>query len=61
MPEREIGEAEFEVVLREEQVVVEKVVVPKEQIRLETDVVVEDREIRADLRKEEITVERDDA
>ncbi len=55
----EISESEHEVVLREEEPVVDKQTVPKERVRLETDVVVEDAEVDADLRKERLEVEGD--
>lgn len=55
----QISEAEYEIVVHEEQVSAAKVVVPKERVRLEKDVVVEDQEVGADLRKERIEVERD--
>ncbi len=55
----QISEAEYEIVLHEEQVTAAKVVVPKERVRLEKDVVVEEQEVGADLRKERIEVERD--
>ncbi len=54
-----ISEAEYEIPVHEEQVTAAKVVVPKEQVRLEKDVVVEEQEVGADLRKERIEVERD--
>jgi hypothetical protein len=60
MDKPEIGEAEYEVVLLEEDVVAETVVVPKERVRLDTHVVTEDREVVTDLRKEHVRVERDD-
>ncbi len=55
----EISEAEYEVVLHEEQVTVAKVTVPKERVRVEKDVVVDDQEVSAELRKERIEVEHD--
>ena len=54
----EIAEAEHEVVLTEEQVVVEKHVVPKERVRLAKEEVVEEREIAEQVRREQIEVER---
>ena len=54
----EISEAEHEVVLTEEQVVVEKHVVPKERVRLAKEEVVEEREIAEHVRREQIEVER---
>lgn len=54
----EISEAEYEFVLREEQPVVSKVVVPKEHISVDTVEVTDEREVTADVRKERIDVER---
>lgn len=56
----EIGEQEYELVLREEEVVARAVAVPKERVRLETHVVTEDTEVAAELRKERVTFERED-
>lgn len=56
----DIGEQEYEVVLREEEVVAKAVTVPKERVRLETHVVTEDTEVAAELRKERVTFERED-
>jgi uncharacterized protein (TIGR02271 family) len=50
----EISEEEHEVVLHEEEPVVEKRVVPKERVRLETETVTEEREVSEDIRKEQI-------
>ncbi len=47
-------EEEREVILHEEQPVVEKRVVPKERVRLRTDVVEDQREVTEELRKERI-------
>jgi len=55
----QISEAEYEVVLHEEQVTAAKVAVPKERVRLEKDVVVDEQQVAADLRKERIDVEHD--
>jgi stress response protein YsnF len=41
----------------EEEVVVDKKVVPKERVRLDKDVVTEQREVREDVAREEIDVE----
>ncbi|MFZ0040603.1 MAG: DUF2382 domain-containing protein [Solirubrobacteraceae bacterium] len=49
-----ISEEEHEVVLHEEQPVVEKQTVPKERVRLDTDVVSEEREVSEEVRKERI-------
>lgn len=53
----EISEAEQEVVLHEEEPVVEKQVVPKERVRLDTDVVQDEREVTEEVRKEQIDTE----
>jgi len=50
----ELSEEEHEVVLREEQPVVDKRVVPKERVRLDTDTVTDDVEVSEQLRKERI-------
>ena len=55
----EISEAEHAVTLHEEEVVVEKRVVPKERVRLETDVSTSERTVDETLRKEQIDIERD--
>jgi uncharacterized protein (TIGR02271 family) len=55
----DLSEAEHEVVLREEEPVVEKRVVPKERIRLDTDTVTDEREIAEEVRKEQLDVDRD--
>ena len=55
----EISEAEHEVVLREEEPVIEKRTVPKERVRLQKEVVVDQQQVAADLRKENVEVERD--
>ena len=54
-----LSEEEHEVTLTEEQVVVDKEVVPKERIRLDTDTVVEERQVSETVAREEITVEGD--
>jgi uncharacterized protein (TIGR02271 family) len=54
-----ISEEEHEVVLREEQPVVEKNVVPKERVRLDTDTVTEERQVSEDVRKEQIEMDGD--
>jgi uncharacterized protein (TIGR02271 family) len=53
----ELSEAEHEVVLHEEAPVVEKRVVPKERVRLETDTVTDEREVAEEVRKEQIDVD----
>ena len=55
----EISEEEHEVVLREEEPVVEKRAVPKERVRLETDVETEQREVSDTVRREEIDADDD--
>jgi len=52
-----ISEEEHEVVLHEEEVVVDKQAVPKERIRMEKDVEVEQREVSEDVSKEQIDVD----
>jgi stress response protein YsnF len=44
---------------RDQAVVVDKEVVPKERVRLDKDVVTEQQNVSTDLRKERIEVERD--
>ena len=56
-----ISEEEHEVVLREEQPVVEKRVVPKERVRLEKDQVAEEAQVSEDVRKERIETDGTDA
>jgi uncharacterized protein (TIGR02271 family) len=53
----ELSEAEHEVVLHEEEPVVEKQVVPKERVRLDTDTVTDEREVAEEVRKEQIDVD----
>jgi uncharacterized protein (TIGR02271 family) len=53
----EISEEEHEVVLHEEELVVEKRVVPKERVRLAKDTVTEEQEITEEVRKERIDVD----
>jgi uncharacterized protein (TIGR02271 family) len=55
----ELSEEEHELTLSEEQVVVEKQVVPKERVRLDKDVVTEQRSVDEEVRKEQIDVEGD--
>lgn len=54
LPESDISEEEQEILLYEEEPIVEKRVVPKERVRLHTDVVEGQREISEKLRKERI-------
>ena len=55
----EISDEEHEVVLHEEEVVAEKRVVPKERVRLDKDVEVEERTVSEEVRREEIEVDGD--
>ena len=55
----EIRENEYDVVLHEEEVVVDKQVVPKERVRLETDTVEEERVVEDTVRKERIGMDAD--
>jgi uncharacterized protein (TIGR02271 family) len=54
-----ISEEEHEVVLREEQVVVDKRAVPKERVRLDTETVTDERQVSEEVRKEQIEVQGD--
>lgn len=54
-----ISDEEHEVVLNEEEVVVDKKVVPKERVRAEKDVEVEERAVTEQVRKEQIEVDGD--
>jgi uncharacterized protein (TIGR02271 family) len=53
----EISEEEHEVVLHEEEPVVEKRVVPKERVRLDTESRTEEREISDTVRREEVDID----
>jgi uncharacterized protein (TIGR02271 family) len=53
----EISEEQHEVVLHEEEVVVEKRVVPKERVRLAKDTVTDEQQLTEQLRKERIDVD----
>ena len=55
----ELSEEEHELTLSEEEVVVDKRVVPKERVRLDKDVVTEERTVDDQIRKERIDVEGD--
>ncbi len=55
----EISEAEHEVVLHEEEAVAAKQTVPKERVRLEKDIVTDEEDVGAELRKERVAVEGD--
>ncbi|HEY4728053.1 MAG TPA: PRC and DUF2382 domain-containing protein [Actinomycetes bacterium] len=52
-----ISEAEHEVVLREEEPVVEKRVVPRERVRLDKDTVTDQERVAEEVRKEQIDVD----
>jgi uncharacterized protein (TIGR02271 family) len=54
----EISEAEHQVVLSEDEVVVDKQAVPKERVRLGTETATEERTVSEELRKEQVEVER---
>ena len=54
---KDITEEEHEVVLSEEEVVVDKKVVPKERVRLGTETVTDEQEVREEVRKERIETE----
>ena len=55
----DLTEEEHELTLSEEEVVVDKRVVPKERVRLDKDVVTEERPVTEEVRKEQIDVEGD--
>jgi uncharacterized protein (TIGR02271 family) len=55
----EISEEEHEVTLREEEPVVEKRVVPRERVRLDTETVTDERQVAEEVRKEQIEVQDD--
>jgi uncharacterized protein (TIGR02271 family) len=57
----ELTESEHEVVLTEDEVVVNKEVVPKERVRLDSTTVEEQRQVDETLTKEQIDVERENA
>ncbi|MGB3633093.1 MAG: DUF2382 domain-containing protein [Rubrobacteraceae bacterium] len=57
VPEAEIGEDEFVVQLFEEEIVVSKRVVLKEEIRLRKKVVEDEEVVEVDLRKEEVEID----
>jgi uncharacterized protein (TIGR02271 family) len=56
----ELSEAEHEVVLREEEPVVEKRVVPRERVRLDKDTVTGQERVAEEVRKEQIEVQDED-
>jgi uncharacterized protein (TIGR02271 family) len=53
----DLTEEEHEVVLHEEEVVVDKQVVPKERVRMDTDVSSDEHEVSEQIRKEQIETE----
>ena len=55
----DITEEEHEVTLHEEEVVIDKQVVPKERVRLDKDVSTEQREVDEEVRKEQIETDGD--
>jgi uncharacterized protein (TIGR02271 family) len=54
-----ISEGEHEVMLKEEEVVVEKRAVPKERVRLEKDVETDEEQISEQVRKEKVEIDDD--
>jgi uncharacterized protein (TIGR02271 family) len=56
---KDISEEEHEVVLSEEEVVVDKKVVPKERVRLDKETVTGEQEVTEEVRKERIETEGD--
>jgi uncharacterized protein (TIGR02271 family) len=56
----ELSEAEHEVILREEEPVVEKRVVPKERVRLDKETVAGEEQVAEELRKERVEVQGED-
>ncbi len=56
----DISEEEHEVILREEEPVVEKRVVPRERVRLDKDTVTGEERVAEEVRKEQIEVQDDD-
>jgi uncharacterized protein (TIGR02271 family) len=56
----EISEADHEVILREEEPVVEKRVVPRERVRLGKDTVTDEERVDEQVRKEQIEVQDED-
>jgi uncharacterized protein (TIGR02271 family) len=55
----DISEDEHEVTLRAEEPVVEKRVVPRERVRLDTETVTDERQVSEEVRKEHVEVEGD--
>jgi len=56
----DISEEEHEVILREEEPVVEKRVVPRERVRLDKDTVTGEERVAEEVRKEQIEVQDED-
>jgi uncharacterized protein (TIGR02271 family) len=56
----DITEAEHEVTLREEEPVVEKRVVPRERVRLDTETVTDERQVTEEVRKEQVDLDDQD-
>jgi uncharacterized protein (TIGR02271 family) len=56
----DISEAEHEVIVREEEPVVEKRVVPRERVRLDKDTVTGEERVAEEVRKEQIEVQDED-
>jgi uncharacterized protein (TIGR02271 family) len=56
----DISEEEHEVVLREEEPVVEKRVVPRERVRLDKDTVTGEERVAEEVRKEQVDVDHED-
>jgi uncharacterized protein (TIGR02271 family) len=55
----DLSEEEHELTLSEEEVTVDKRVVPKERVRLDKDVVTDEEQVNETVRKEQIEVEGD--
>ena len=55
----DLSEEEHELELSEEEVAIDKKVVPKERVRVDKDVVTEERQVSEEVRKEQIDVEGD--
>ena len=56
----EISEEQHEVILREEEPVIEKRVVPRERVRLDKDTVTGEERVAEELRKEQVDVDHED-
>ncbi len=56
-PGAEVSDEEYETILHEEEVVIEKRVVPKERVRVVRETVTDEREITEEVRKEQIDVD----